>query len=715
MFLLVNWPPLSINEKIRRALRGRVGLRAGLLEAGRRGVVAVRRRSERAALLKGKSGVEVSRARLAPVFARMGGAELLEHFRTRASPRLFAGFEEVEAAREYFSGKRAELDAEARAVVGHCWPLLGYGVREFGARVDWLREPASGVRWPLGFHGDVRLVREDGSDVRLLWELNRLGHLLTLGRAHAAGGGEELAEEFFAQVEGWCEQNPVGQGPNWACAMEVALRAVNLLAAFRLFRHSPLLDEERLALLLSLFDAHGRHVRRNLEYSYIATSNHYLSDVAGLLWLGLLLPELSAAAAWREFALKELLRELDRQVLPDGADWEASTGYQRFVTETFLYTFLLCRENGFDVGELPWLRVRSMLEYVRACLRPDGRAPLVGDADGGQFLPLARRRADEHAQLLAVGAAVFREPRFKVQEETPGEVFWLLGIEGVRTFEELTMAGPAASTSESFKHAGVCVLREGDLYLHLNAGGAGLGGRGAHGHNDALSVEVSACGVSFIADPGTYVYTSDPRARHQFRSTAYHSTVEVDGFEQNTTPESAPFFNGDEARPRLLGFEISDVRDTASAEHYGYERLHAGAVTHRRVVTLDKRERFWLVEDTLTGKGEHDFRFFFHLAPGTRAHVRADAAVEVCDTITGARLFIIPLDVHDSPTLEPRWSSRDYGAKEESRAACWTVRARAPLCFRWALVPVRGGEPEELRLAAVALKTPGLASREAEA
>ena len=257
----------------------------------------------------------------------------------------------------------------------------------------------------------------------MLWELNRLGHLVTLGRAYAAGGGEGLAEEFFAQTEAWAAQNPPGLGPNWACAMEVALRAVNLLAAFRLFRRSPALNEERLAALLALFDAHGRHVRRNLEYSYIATGNHYLSDVAGLVWLGVCLPELAAAEGWREFGVRELTRELERQVLPDGADWESSTGYHRFALELFLYTFVLCRENGVEIEERHFLRVRSMLEYLRAYLRPDGRAPLVGDTDGGRFLPLARRGSDEHAYLLAVGAAVFREPRFKLPGDTPEEVF----------------------------------------------------------------------------------------------------------------------------------------------------------------------------------------------------------------------------------------------------------------------------------------------------
>ena len=119
-----------------------------------------------------------------------------------------------------------------------------------------------------------------------------------------------------------------------------------------------------------------------------------------------------------------------------------------------------------------------MLEYLRAYLRPDGRAPLVGDTDGGRFLPLARRGADEHAYLLAVGAALFREPRFKISDDAPEEVFWLLGDEGLRTYAGLEAAAVSSSDSEAFGHAGACVLRAGDLYLMLNASGAGLGGSG---------------------------------------------------------------------------------------------------------------------------------------------------------------------------------------------------------------------------------------------
>ncbi len=63
----------------------------------------------------------------------------------------------------------------------HRWPVLGLGEIDFGVEIDWLRDPLSGMRWRLEYHGDVALLRGDGSDVRILWEINRLGHLLTPG------------------------------------------------------------------------------------------------------------------------------------------------------------------------------------------------------------------------------------------------------------------------------------------------------------------------------------------------------------------------------------------------------------------------------------------------------------------------------------------------------------------------------------------------------
>lgn len=679
-------------SKIKRMLRGEVSVRTAGLETIRRVRAGFAQRRERAELVK----LNQRSACLRAEFARLTPEELLAHFRSRQTPEFFPGFaagarQTAALQQELFPEETRELvDCAKRIANDHCWPLLGFGERHFGAgEIDWNLDPLSGYDWPLAHHAQIELIRDDGSDARVVWELNRMAHLLTLGRAYAVTDNQRFSTEFFLQLASWRAQNPVGRGVNWNCAMEVALRSMNLLAAFELFLRAPQMDETELAELLKMFDQHGAHIRRNLEYSHIATSNHYLADVVGLLWLGMSLPELEAAQEWREFGVQELFSEMDKQLLPDGADYEASTGYHRLKLELFLYSFVLCHINAIEIDQKHWTKLRGMLEYLGAYLRPDQSAPLIGDSDSGQAFPLVRRTGDEHAYLLALGAAVFHEPRFKIKNSpAPQELLWALGAQGLNDYRGLSAGGPA--TSRAFPDAGTYLMRHDDLYLLFNASGSGVHGRGSHGHNDALSIEVSACGSVFIVDPGAYIYTGDLKERQRFRSTAYHSTVEVDEVEQNTTDEATPFLIGDQAHPQVSSWETNLETDSLIAEHGGYRRL-AQPVTHRRAIYFRKRERFWTIDDTVSGEGTHDLSFRFHLAPELDTNIRADGTVEVCDKMNGARLLIVARGLAAEPVLESRFSSRDYGSKAPSVSVCWTVRSSLPVTAQFVLFPVRAG------------------------
>jgi hypothetical protein len=606
---------MRLKNKIKRAIRGEVKLTTAALEAWRRGVVTLQRRRER-------TGSKHATLILTDSFARMTADQLVGHFRGEREAKFFETEQSPPSAN--------------RIVDDHCWPLLGFGERCFGKDIRWTCDPLSNYVWPLEYHADINLRRMDGSDVRVLWELNRLGHFLTLASAYASTSDERYAAEFFTQLQSWVEQNPYGRGPNWNCAMEVALRAMNLLAAFEVFRQSPQMDAGFLRLLLKLLQQHGTHIQRNLEFSYIATSNHYLSDVVGLAWLGLMVPELAQAKEWRDFGLKQMLREMEKQVLPDGADFEASTGYHRFVTELFLYSFLLCRANNVEIQERYWSTLHGMLRYIHAYLRPDGYAPLIGDTDSGQVLPFVPRRADDHGYLLDIGAAVFNDASLK----TPSRA------------------------SQAFPNAGMYIMRHEDLYLCFNASGVGISGRGSHGHNDALSIEVSAGARAFIVDPGTYVYSADLAKRHDFRSTAFHSTVQIDGLEQNTINVDTPFVIGNEAKPRVLEWQTGDDFDKVVGEHYGYP------VTHRRTVTFKKRERCWLIDDEFFGEGEHVYEARFHFAPGLDIAVDGSSVTARDGDV---RVTVSSLNGEVEAQLENQSVSHDYGQMRDAISACWKI------------------------------------------
>jgi uncharacterized heparinase superfamily protein len=409
-----------------------------------------------------------------------------------------------------------------------------------------------------------------------------------------------------------------------------------------------------------------------------------------------MLPELSNAEEWRVWAWNELLREMDKQILPDGADYEGSTGYHRFVLELLLYSFILCRANEIQLEEKYWRKLHMMLNYLRHILRPDGLAPLIGDTDGGQVLPIVSRDANDHAYLLALGAAVFKDAQFKLpQFEMPQELLWILGETGLRDYQQLTSSHEGTS-SQAFPDAVTYVLRHEDLFLLFNANGTKQGRPTSHQHNDLLSVEISACGRAFLVDPGSYVYTADLDERHLFRSTAYHSTVEIDGTEQKTIHEDAPFETGGEARARVLVWESTMERDRVVAEHSGYQRL-AKPVRHRRAITFDKANRWWLIEDDLVGKGEHRIAARFHFDTGLEVSLCDNNSVMACEKMTGACLIVSSLDLDRPPELEPQFTSQHYGSKAPSVAACWITEATVPRKLRWVIVPVCAGEDMSYR------------------
>jgi hypothetical protein len=687
-----------LKRGVRGVLGGRISFAHAIREGFRRGRVAVTQRRERAMLDQLASQPTHLRRELQD----LSSSDLLKHFRERTAPAFFPGFELADSAcawqRKLFPDETKRLIESAWLITReHRWPLLGFGEKEFGQPIDWQRDPLSDRIWPLDYHADIPLWHNDGSDIRVLWELNRLGHLIRLGHAYALTKEEEFAAECFAQVGSWSQQNPVGCGANWSCAMEVALRGMNLLAAFSLFRRSPILSEERLAMLLTTFDQHGAHIRRNLEFSHLGTSNHYLSDVAGLLWLGILLPELNAAKEWREWALAEMLREMDKQILPDGADYEGSTGYHRFVLELFLYSFILCRANEIPIADKYWRKLHAMLVYLRAIVRPDGLAPLIGDTDGGQILPIVPRSANDQRYLLTLGAVVFNDSQLKLPGlEATEELLWLLGEEGLRDYDDLAISNGETS-SQAFADAGTYVLRHDDLFLLFNVNGFQKSRPASHRHNDALSVEISACGCAFIVDPGSYVYTADLHERHLFRSTSYHSTVQLDDVEQNTIREAAPFVIGTEARVRVLSWESTPERDRIVAEHSGYECL-VEPLKHRRGVIFHKRDRWWLIEDEINGGGEHKFAGRFHFDAGLEISLFESNSVMAYDKQSGARLLVCSLDLAEPVELEAQFTSRHYGSRHESFSACWTTRLRVPFKLRWAIVPVCAGEDPAERL-----------------
>lgn len=582
-------------------------------------------------------------------------------------------------------GARERTLAAAGEALAHRFDLLGSGPTDLGPTIDWHADFRIGYRWPLEHH--LRLTGPplgSGPDIKVPWELSRCHHFLTLGKAYAFTGDERYAQEFVAQVESWLAANPPGFGVNWANTMEVAIRAVNWLWAYHFFAGADALTPEFEAAFLDSMDAHGRTIIRNLE-TYWPPTNHLIANYCGLVYLGVMLPQLREARRWLRRGQRGLMRALETQVYADGVADEGSTGYHRLVTELILSPVLLLQLNGLPVPGAALARIEKMLSVMRASTTPQGTDPILGDADDGRLHGPANP-----AHLLAIGAVFFAQPDVGGTVGNQWEdALWLFGERAVEAKEAAGAAGQVGSAC--FPDGGLVFMRHNDLYLSLDAGPHGHRGNGGHAHNDTLSITLSAFGRRFLVDPGTYAYTGDVEARNHFRSTGAHNTLQVDGAEMNRFVPSELFRLNHDATPTIHRWQSGTDYALLDASHDGYARL-PGRMIHRRQLLFDKQAGFWLLWDIVTGEGQHELAWPYHFDLLTVEQGPEQAAIARAEDGTG--LLILSLEPNSLElTLSEDWISPSYGVKHRAPLAKYTRRAILPATCTFVLYPYQADHP----------------------
>ena len=551
----------------------------------------------------------------------LGGEHAADALRRRALPAL------VTVARlEDRLGNLAERDQVIRVaddILAHRFDLLGSGPVELGTEIDWRLDFKSGRRWPLDHISRLPIVYPDDSDIKVPWELGRFQHLPLLAVAHRLTGERRYLDEIGAQLESFIAANPVERGPQWACTMDVAIRATNWIAALALCaeeaRREPWLERAVGSLLL-----HGRFIRSHLEWAE-TRGNHYLSDVVGLLPVAALFSASREGRDWASWAAAELDAEIEHQVRPDGCDHEASIPYHRLVSE-----LIQCGIQAADrlapgvIGADRRGRAEAMLRFTADYTRPDGLAPQIGDADDGRFLPLMDYgRADprSHAHL----------------------------------FDQAGRELPTSGGHAAYPAGGYWVMRTPELHVVIRCGDVGVGGLGSHAHNDQLSFELSGHGDALVVDPGSYLYTADPAARTRFRSTGFHATLQIAGAEQNELSPEALFMLEDRTRAELVSWEPE--LPAFEGRHHGYERLSPPAA-HRRRIELDGSTL--IVTDSVSGDGGQQLTWTLPLGPGCEASVDGGVA-----RVTSARALLeVEADGLEF-AVEDGWYSPSYGRRCE--------------------------------------------------
>ena len=517
------------------------------------------------------------------------------------------------------------------------FPFLSYGTVELGFPPLWNLDFVCGKDWPRESGALVSYMRHDGSDIKVPWELSRLQFLPVLGKAYRLSGEERYREFAKRLVSDWIVSNPVGTGVNWTLAMEAALRAISLCFLLDLLWPFRADEQSWLGHVSRSLWQHLVFIEAHSEFSHLVRSNHYLSNIVGLYCLSVFLEGPGMAARRRTYQ-RRIEREILHQVYEDGGNYESSLGYHILTMQMFTSALLLMRAAKSTPAPRFVKRLGLMYQLVAALASSKGELPQLGDCDDGRVelllddlqqmldASMPERHSLRVGNLLGIGSALFAG-----NEATPGQgAVWINGDEdkgqdakwyGLSTASSAPLPRLARDrTARVFSQSGMAIARQSETDVLFFALPNSIAGKGSHSHNDKLSVVVRFAGQEVLCDSGTYCYTRDAAARNQFRSTAAHNTVTVDGCEQNRLPieKNLLFTIANDAQVSRI--ESQDVKENENSKHgpYIFRARHSGYVAlgiiHTRTVRLAE-DGLIRVEDELSGSGMHCVELNWQLAP----------------------------------------------------------------------------------------------------
>src|SRR5260370_25770905 len=109
---------------------------------------------------------------------------------------------------------------------------------------------------------------------------------------------------------------PYPVGINWGSTLDVALRCYSCICVVQLLAGAAECADFRAEMAPALA-FHGHYIERYLS-TYFSPTTHLLGEAVALFFLGTLYPQMPGAAHWKASGGKIVLREAERQMLPDG-------------------------------------------------------------------------------------------------------------------------------------------------------------------------------------------------------------------------------------------------------------------------------------------------------------------------------------------------------------------------------------------------------------
>jgi len=473
-------------------------------------------------------------------------------------------------------------------------------------------------------------------------------------------------------IQDWIIHNHVpvgsngGAGPSWE-TLSAAWRLREWLRIKDMaWPHKEFKEETRALMLRSLWE-HCRHLMDHKGHP----NNWIIVESAALTLAGMYLNEFKEAEQWFKEGVGRLEKEFKLQFMDDGAHFELSPLYHAICINAFLEVKMTATVRNIVLPEIFNLPLERATNYLASLCRPDFTWPSLNDSWG---------ITGDYCTIMKLAGELFNRPDF----------IWI-GTKGERGI-------PPAETVRIHADAGIGIMRSGynrdAHYLLLRTGPAGM----AHVHEDALSLDVAAYGRLCLVDPGITAYA--PRAlTDYYRCASAHNMILIDGKgpvrSQLGFQERVGSANGNLSvtLPETDSKEQSQAITLKGTCRDYFDDSGVRFTVTRKVVWA--AGKYWIIEDSIEGTGEHTVTVCWQFSPGEINIDRHTAAVRFRDS-EGKGIDLIPEtegykftvfhsrgDAGHSPSGWVSLNGKDIAADNVR----FSITSPLPIMLTWALYP----------------------------
>lgn len=347
------------------------------------------------------------------------------------------------------------------------------------APINWYIDYKSGYSFdPIRYRSkticEKSVGKYAGVDIKCPWELGRLYHLPQLAALAVfdKDARDGIIGEYRNEVLDFIYMNPVGKTVQWSAPMDISVRIVNLTVSYDMLNqvdNAEILDSRFDRLFERHISDSLNYLMRNLEFFDRESSNHYLSNIVGMIYASAYLPNSEWTNACLAFGTQELVEQAACQFHEEGSHFEGSTSYHRLSSEFVLYSTALLygviqserKEafTGYNSALIKRLKLKNRQKYdienkeffpewyidrlynmgyfTSSVMKQNNEVVQVGDNDSGRLIKLTplgtgdKDNSIDHSGMLASMGGFFHEKIFdKYVKKLPLEASFISALSG---------------------------------------------------------------------------------------------------------------------------------------------------------------------------------------------------------------------------------------------------------------------------------------------